>query len=384
MPLDGLAPRRIAFLKPSALGDVVHSLPVLTALRARFPLARITWVINTAYEPLVRNHPDLTDTLPFDRGAFKRGVWAAARYAASFAAELRRRQFDLVIDLQGLLRTGLMCLATCAPVRVGFANAREGSRYAYTHKVRVTDAFRIHAVDRYWRVAEFLGAGDVPKRFHVPLDANEVEAARRDLDELPRPWVAVAVGAKWLTKRWQAAHFAELLGRAQGRFGGTALFVGTADDTATSLEVARAGEDPSPNPLSRGERGLQTPPSLAGKGAGGLGLCARDFTGKTSLPRLAALLSQCDVMLGNDTGPLHLAAALGVPCVAPYTCTRVALHGPYTSMTGGVETRVPCGGSYVKTCGNMVCMPELTPDRLWPRLAEVLDAWQRTHRSRSA
>ena len=87
-------------------------------------------------------------------------------------------------------------------------------------------------------------------------------------------------------------------------------------------------------------------------------------------------------MVGNDTGPLHLAAALGRPCVAPYTCTRVAKHGPYTSLTGGVETSVHCAGSYRKTCGNMICMPELTPDRLWPRLSEVLDSWQ--HNSRSA
>jgi ADP-heptose:LPS heptosyltransferase len=89
-------------------------------------------------------------------------------------------------------------------------------------------------------------------------------------------------------------------------------------------------------------------------------------------------------MLGNDTGPLHLAAALGVPCVAPYLCTRGALHGPYTSMSGAVETRVACAGSYLKRCGNMVCMPELSPDRLWPALAEVLDAWQRNRTSRSA
>ena len=340
--------RRIAFIKPSALGDIVHALPVLTALRARFPAARITWVVNSAYEPLVRNHPDLTDTLCFDRGAFKKGIWHATRYALSFARELRRRRFDLVVDLQGLLRTGLMCLATGAPVRVGFAGAREGSRYAYTHKVRVPNADRIHAVDRYWRVAEYLGAGDVPKRFHVPLGAGEVEAVRRELAELPRPWVAVAVGAKWVTKRWPTAHFAELLRRMQLHSGGTSLFVGTGDDTAMAQEVTNALHGPT-----------------------------RDFTGKTTLPRLAALLSQCDLMLGNDTGPLHLAAALGVPCVAPYTCTRVALHGPYTSMGGAVETRVPCAGSYLKRCGNMVCLPELSPDRLWPVLAEVLDSWQR-------
>jgi lipopolysaccharide heptosyltransferase II len=352
---ERLAPRRIALLKPSALGDIVHSLPVLTALRGRFPLASITWVVNTAYEPLIRNHPDLTDTLPFDRSAFKRGLWHSIRYALSFGAELRRRRFDLVIDLQGLFRTGLMCLATGAGVRLGFANAREGSRYAYTHKVRVPDADRIHAVDRYWRVAEALEAGGIPKRFHVPLDPVEVESVRSELAELPRPWVAVAVGAKWLTKRWPTSNFASLLDRAHSHFGGTAIFVGASDDTNLTREVIQ---------------------KFSGT--------ARDFTGKTSLPRLAALLAKCDVMLGNDTGPLHLAAALGKPCVAPYLCTRVTLHGPYGSQSGCVETSVACGGSYLKQCDNMICMPELTPEKLWPRFAEVLDAWQRTHLSRSA
>jgi lipopolysaccharide heptosyltransferase II len=357
MPLERIEAHRIALLKPSALGDIVHSLPVLSALRTRFPAARITWVVNTAYEPLIRNHPDLTDTLAFDRGVFRKGVWDSARYAAGFAAELRRRQFDLVIDLQGLFRTGLMCLATGSPRRIGFANAREGSRHTYTHTIRVPDANRIHAVDRYRRVAEALGAGDIPVRFHIPIDPVETAAVRAELGELPRPWVAAAVGAKWLTKRWPTSHFAESLRRAHAAFGGTALLVGTGDDAAMSREVMN---------------GLIGP--------------ARDFTGRTSLPRLAALLAECDVMLANDTGPLHLAAALGVPCVAPYTCTRVRLHGPYTSMNGGVETAVSCGGSYIKTCSNMVCMAELTPDRLWPQLAEVLHSWsQRQHHpSRSA
>jgi len=344
--------RRIALIKPSALGDVVHALPVLTALRVRFPSAKITWVINAAYEPLIRNHPDLTDTLAFDRGAFRKGLLRSARYALSFAGELRRRNFDLVVDLQGLFRTGLMCLATRARRRIGFANAREGARHAYTQRIHVPDAERIHAVDRYWRVVEALGAGDLPKRFHVPLDPTELAAARDEMARLPHPWIAVAVGAKWATKRWPPSHFAELLNRGWVRAAGTCFFVGATEDTAASREVIAQLNGP-----------------------------ARDLSGRTSLPRLTALLSICDLMVANDTGPLHLAAALGRPCVAPYTCTRVAKHGPYTSMSGGIETTVHCAGSYRKTCGNMICMPELMPDRLWPRLSEILDAWHSTSRS---
>jgi ADP-heptose:LPS heptosyltransferase len=97
-----------------------------------------------------------------------------------------------------------------------------------------------------------------------------------------------------------------------------------------------------------------------------------DLTGRTALPQLAALLAQADVMLANDTGPLHLAAALGRPVVAPYTCTRVLLTGPYGGEAGTVESRVHCQGSYLKRCARMECMDELVPDRLWPRLHEVL------------
>ena len=101
MSLDRIDARRIALIKPSALGDIVHSLPVLTALRARFPAARITWVVNKSYEALLAGHPDLTDTLPFDRGALK-GARALGA-ACAFAGEMRRRRFDLVIGTPGRL-----------------------------------------------------------------------------------------------------------------------------------------------------------------------------------------------------------------------------------------------------------------------------------------
>lgn len=354
MSLDRVEARRIALIKPSALGDIVHALPVLSALRTRFPSARITWIVNRSYESLLAGHPDLTDTLPFDRGAFK-GVRSAIVAAWSFVAELRSRRFDLVIDMQGLLRSGLMAWASGSPRRVGFVTAREGSRYAYTHKLKCPTRNGAHAVDRMWRVAEAFGVGHLPKVFHIPLQPVAVTAAQQELAMLPRPVVAVAVGAKWVTKRWPPGHFAELLNRAHTHFGGSAVFIGTSEDTALSQATITDLRGPS-----------------------------LDLTGKTALPRLAAVLSLADVMLGNDTGPLHLAAALGRPCIAPYLCTRAALHGPYSSLGGAVETSVACGGSYLKKCGNMICMPELTADRLWPTFAETLDSWQRTHNSRSA
>ena len=324
---------------------------MLSALRVRFPAAHITWVVNSSYESLLTGHPDLTDTLPFDRGALK-GVRRSLATAYAFLTALRRRRFDLVIDMQGLLRSGVMARLSGAPRRVGFANAREGSRYAYTDRIPSPALPAAHAVERMWCVAEAFGVGHLPKVFRVPLQPAEVDAARHELAALPRPLVAVAVGAKWLTKRWPVPHFAELLNRAHAHTGGTAVFVGASDDTVLSQAVIANLRGP-----------------------------ALDLTGRTSLPRLSAVLSLADVMLGNDTGPLHLAAALGRPCVAPYTCTKVALHGPYSQTANCVETSVACGGSYLKKCGNMICMPELTPDRLWPQLSKALDAWQRTSRS---
>src|SRR5207247_975729 len=91
-----------------------------------------------------------------------------------------------------------------------------------------------------------------------------------------------------------------------------------------------------------------------------------DLSGQTTLPQLAAILSRSDVVLANDSGPLHLAAALGRPVIAPYTCTDVRRHGPYGATIGTVATTVACRASYVRRCDHLSCMNELTPDRLWP------------------
>jgi len=346
-PLHEITARRIAIIKPSALGDIINSLPVLTALRQRFPTAHLTWVVNRGYEPLLRNHPDLDATLAFDRASYRVGGFHGLVSYLNFFRHLHARHFDLAIDLQGLLRSGLMTLATAAPRRVGLSSAREGARWFYTDLVPVPDYNHLHAVDRYWRAAQALGASAGPRQFRLPVVGPARRWVAAVLRDCPRPWLVLGVGSRWRTKRWPTEHFATLAGRAQRRFGGTAIFVGARDEVELAEATARR---------------------LAGP--------VRNLTGQTTLPQLAALLGQADVMLANDTGPLHLAAALGRPVVAPYTCTKVLLNGPHGQAAGAVESRVWCQGSYLKTCSRLECMAELTPERLWPILEEVLVGWK--------
>src|SRR5690606_27558746 len=153
--------------------------------------------------------------------------------------------------------------------------------------------------------------GGAPKRFVLPVRDAERRWAEELLRPYPRPWLAVAPGARWVTKRWPAEHFAELLRRAQRRFGGTAILIGGGDEIPAAAEVARRPEGP-----------------------------VVDLAGRTRLAQVVALLARADAVLANDSGPLHLAAALGRPVVAPYTCTQVRRHGPYGAGRGAVETGV--------------------------------------------
>jgi ADP-heptose:LPS heptosyltransferase len=351
-PLDRLDPRRVCIIKPSALGDIVHALPVLSALRQQFPVAEISWVVNRSYELLLKGHPDLTETLPFDRGGKGKGLFARLLGFRHFLGELRRREFDLVLDLQGLFRSGVMCAATRATRRVGLHSSREGASWFYTDILDGPGRKSGHAVDRYWSAVSAFGAGSQRAVFRFPAFEREHAWARETLAACPRPWLMTAVGSRWETKRWWPAHFNELLKRAQANFGGTIVFVGGSEDLADSVEAARSVPGPT----------LMMP-------------------GGTTLPQLAALLSQADVMIANDTGPLHLAVALGRPVVAPYTCTRAVLTGPFGQLHRAVETTVPCAGSLLKRCPKMICMDELTPGRLWPVLREVLLRWECNSRS---
>jgi ADP-heptose:LPS heptosyltransferase len=343
-PLDRIEPGSVCLIKPSSLGDVVHALPVLSALRDRWPRARFAWVVNRGLRGLVEGHPALDEVIPFDRGRVGLGPGGLARFGW-FAAGLRRQRFELVVDLQGLFRSGLMAGATGARWRVGMAEAREGATLFYTHCI-ATGGTSVHAVDRLMHVASAFGADVEGTRFVVPMSDDDRRWASEALSAVPLPRLVLNVGARWLTKRWPPSSFAEVARRAAAERGAGLVAVGAPEDRPLVHELIRALD-----PLHC------------------LNLC-----GATTLPRLAAIASASDCFLSNDTGPLHLAAAAGARVVGVYTCTDPARTGPYGPSALAVRSCIWCAPSFVKRCDRLDCMAELTPERVWPAVDRQLAA----------
>jgi heptosyltransferase-1 len=344
--LAGLNPSRVCIIKPSALGDVVNAFAALDALRRLWPAAEITWVVNTGLRGLVEDHPWIDRVILYDRqraGLGPRGVACLAR----FLRALRRARFDLAIDLQGLLRSGVMTRATGAPVRVGLADAREGATWFYTHPVTPPGSIdEAHAVDRLLAIASAFGADVARPRFAIAASDHDRAWARQALARVGRPRLALNLGARWETKRWPPHSFAEVARRAVQAFGAGLFAIGAPEDRPFVAELAA---DLAPTPVV-------------------------DLCGQTTLPQLAALCEEADVVLSNDTGPLHLAVAAGARVVGVYTCTNPALNGPYGPRALAAASRVWCRASYRVTCPRLECMAELTPDRVWPLVAAQLDA----------
>lgn len=338
-------PERILLIKPSALGDIVNALPVLTGLKRLFPAAGIDWLVQSSFAELLVGHPHLNRLIEFHRRGWFATPWTTARTASRFLRELRQHRYDLVIDLQGLLRSGLMMVAARGKTKVGLAECREGANLACTHLLPALPG-TAHAVDRYWRAVTALGGLHLEKEFILPVSPWASAWAERSLRGLPRPWLMLNLGTRWETKRWPVAHFADLAGRLRDRHGGSIILVG----------------GPGEEPLGREFQ------SLARGGA-------MDCIGQTRLPQLTALLSHADLLITNDSGPMHLAAALNRPVLAPFTCTDPRRHGPYGQLHRAVATQVDCAASYLKRCPHRKCMGDLVPSRLLPLAETVLSSW---------
>jgi lipopolysaccharide heptosyltransferase I len=334
-------PRRILLVKPSALGDVVHALPIAALIKRTWPEARLTWLISRPFAPLLETNPHVDALLPFDRQR-GRGWWRHSGNVKRLAGQLRDGHFDLVIDLQGLLRSAWLAWQTRAPVRVGFRYARELAPFFYTHHVDVPPGER-HAVERYLDVAEALGLPRGPIEFPLPTTPQDEATAAALLAPLAgAPYALMLPGTNWPTKRWPAHHAATLAGRLNGETGLRIVLAGAAD----ALEPAGVIRQANP--------------------------AALDLVGKTSVRELVCLIRGASLVVSNDSGPMHLAAALGVPLVAPFGPTSPSRTGPYRRDGSVVRLDLVCSPCFSRHCTHQTCLQALEPDWVLARCCQEL------------
>ena len=335
---------KILLIKLSAVGDVVHTIPVLNKLRRRYPAAQIDWLVTPPIAELLRHHPAITNVIEFAREEWQ-SPWRLTPFAnyARLAANLRATGYDLVVDMHGQLRTALLTLATGAPVRVGFdrprpevwsasdrefpplarkhawQGAREGSWLAYTHHIPVP-TLDVHAVDRYLNVGPILGLDDGAADFSFPIPA----AASARIEQLLRghgiaatQLLVLAPGTVWETKHWGSGKFAEVARHFMQK-GFAATLIGSRRERAVCAEVAQ---------LAPG---------------------AVNFAGETSLSELAALIRRSTICVTNDSGPMHLAVALGRPVASVFGPTDAIWIGPYRRKNAVLQANLPCSPCYLR------------------------------------
>jgi lipopolysaccharide heptosyltransferase I len=340
--LDGA--RRVLLIKPSALGDVVHALPVAATLHRRYPNTRLDWLVEEEAADIVRDHPALGGIVVSGRKRWGRRVRGPAQLGRTltemwrFAADLRRQRYDAVLDLQGLLKSALYVAATGAPIRVGFAEGREGAPWVLTHRVTAPPQ-PVHAVERYLALAAAVDATEPVRTFHISVPPHEVRVAQSILSAAPRPRIVLHPFARWRTKLWELEHW-RALARTLLAEGAGMILTGSRDDESVAAAIL-AGLDPMPLSL----------------------------VGRLSLIQLTAVLQDVDLMITVDSGPMHIAAAVGTPVLALFGPTDPRRTGPLGP--GRILRReLPCSPCLQRRCqiaDTYRCMRDLT-------VAEVLDA----------
>ena len=336
---------KILILKPSSLGDVVQALPVLRLLKRHFPASEIHWWLDSRLLTLLEDDPDLASVVPFERRR-----WAAPRHWPEMFRSirwLRSQKFDWVIDLQGLARSGTFAWLANGGLLAGLDEVREGARGFYD-LTATRASYGTHAVDWYLSLLPKLGV-PVDWDFNwLPERPAVAQAVRAQGAGESADWIALLPGARWTNKRWPAEHFGALVRQHAAR------------DPKLRFVVLGGAED---REAGRVIVSVESQRCL-------------DMVGKTTLPEVVEWLRVCRLVVSNDTGPMHIAAALGRPVVAMFGPTDPRRTGPYGQLAHVAQDRalpcVPCMKSVCRITPSLACLNGLAPKLIARMICERL------------
>ncbi len=342
-------PRRILIVLLGAIGDVTRALPLLTRVRRAYPHAYIAWAIEPAAAALLDYHPALNETILYRRTQ-------GARTFLPFLRKVRLQQFDFVLDLQRHAKSGLVSWWSHAPVRLGFhrSNTKEGNWLFNTHEIAPIADFSLK-LGQYLRFADALQLPDNEVRFDLRLRPVEEQKVEQLLTNTPQPFAAFFLGSRWPSRFWFAdatAAVARTLIRDYGM--GVVLVGGQGErDFAQAVEQAT--------------------------GAGVTNLVSR-----TSLRDLIGLFARARFALGPDSGPMHIAAAAGIPVISLWGATSPIRSAPWGSEDLALQGKTACSPCYTRTCPiERRCMQRITPEQVLAVIRTAIERQEEGNRQQA-
>ena len=339
-PTVAIQPERILILLFGAIGDVTRALPLLTRLRRGYPGAHIAWAVEPAAAPLLEAHPALNEILLYNRSQGPGRFWP-------FLQTIRSEQFDLVLDLQRHAKSGLVSLWSRAPVRLGFhrQNTKEGNWLCNTHTVAPVPDFSLK-LKQYLRFADTLGLPDDGIAFDLRLRAEEERHIDTLLVDTPRPCVTFFLGSRWSSRFWFPAATAQVARTLQQEYDVGIVLIGGPGEVEFASQVRAA-----------------------------LGAAkATDLSGKTSLRDLIGIFARTRLGIGPDSGPMHIAAAVGTPVISLWGATSPIRSAPWGSEDFVLCGPAACSPCYTRDCKiQRACMQRITPQQVLEKARSVLN-----------
>jgi len=319
------------------------ALPVLSALRRSFPDAKISWLVRSKFAALIENHPHLNEVILFDRKLLGRAWYNRAAFGAlvRLIDRLRQSKFDCVIDLQGLFRTAALSWLSGCRQRYGMANAREFGHIFYTKKI-AQNKDCIHLVDYYLKIAKAAGAVDSKVEFLLPEDVSATKSVKKLLANCSVDlgnYVVFVPGSAHKSKRWPLERFAVLADKIRAQYNLAVIAVGSKSEVNTIERMKSLAEAEIAN-----------------------------LAGQTDLRELTALLRGARLVVSNDTGPGHIAAALGVPLALMFGWSNPARIAPYRRSDCLIAANNESRGRKIKSFKPAHSVNAITVDQVWEKV----------------
>ncbi len=334
--------KKILLVRLSSLGDLVHTLPAATVLRENYPRASLDWAVEDTYLPLIKTSKNVDEIIGVPRNRWgkllKQGkvfkLWGEIH---KFREYLRSKNYDLAFDFHNILRSGILTWFSGAEIRWGYGS-REGNGFLINRRFPYSWTKEVHAVDQHLLALDSIG-----------LQQREVDFGLKNLP-LPRgfpgekPYVLVHPRTRWATKNWPLPRYIEV-GKKLNDLGFTVFFSGSEGDKEGIEKKIKY------------KKGLH---SLAGK---------------YSLLDFVAIAQKANLYVGGDTGPMHIAVAVGTPVVVIMGPTQEKRFGPYRRERSVVKAQLDCLGCGKRNCTELICMEKVTVDMVWEAVREKLGVY---------